>query len=1062
MTRTLPARALALSAAIATLAAALVSFPATPLAPASSAAADTPACVAPVADYPNVHGQIYGVPWGFYGVDPEVGVYINGNWTIVAGAAEAEGTIVVGGSAAFSSGDYFNLGTVGLGSQVSAGAGTDMLTTGGNISVSSGGTLDVGNHRGGNLVAGGTITPTPPTRYELNGGTYTEGAVAPLTPYASVPAYYQALSTTFAGLPIGTETVDLLTDPSEVRFIGDGVSMRQVFTVSGSDLGTDASQKGVAFSNIPANAVIVVNVTGTSATMSNYGYSMNGSPLDFSAAEPDRVFSTWTQTITWNFPTATSVSLGLNAQLPGSVLIPTASSTLALRTSINGRLYVNGDVTFGGTGTSGLEIHNYPLRNCVLSTGELAITKALSDPADVVADSRLFTGTYTCTPLVGADITGTWSVTAGSTQTVTGLPDGATCTIAEDALALPPTSSDTSYVWGAPTYSAAQTIVAGATVAITATNSFTRQTGSFAIAKALTDPDGVVAAGRLFTGTYTCDPQTGADITGTWSIEAGDTQTVTGIPAGSTCLIVEDTLGVAPSADPSYVWGAPSYSPTSVTTGNGTTVTITATNTVLQDQGSLAITKTLSDPSDVVANSRVFTGTYSCDPPTGADITGTWSIIVGATQTVTGLPTGTVCTILEDTLTTGPSADTSYVWGAPSYSPANGTVTTGGTVTLTAQNSFTRQTGSFAITKTLTDPTSVVASGRVFTGTYTCEPQSGADITGTWSVQAGATQTVTGVPLGSSCSIAEDALTTAPSSTDPSYVWSAPTYSPSSVTTTGGTVSITATNTVTREVGSIAVDKVLSDPDSVVGSSRAFTGTISCTVGTPSPNTWSVTAAGAPVVFSGIPAGSVCTIAEDALTVPPSSTDSSYVWRPSTFLTPNVITVGAGATATVQVFNEVRRALGNLELIKVLDDPFGVVLLTRVYTGTFECLDNAGADITPAPGTWSTTAGAPAISLATNLPAGTVCTVAEDPLTDPPLIGFPQYQWRAASYSPTTITITDGVTGRFTVTNTVFDPFAILPHMGTDAAAPLLIGGGSILAGLLAVLFGYRRRRRSA
>jgi choice-of-anchor A domain-containing protein len=843
MTLTLRTRALALSATIATLAAALVSLPATPLAPVDSAAADTPACVAPIADYPNVHGQIYGVPWGFYGVDPEVGVYINGDWTVIAGAAEAEGTIVVGGNAAFTSGDYFNLGTVGLGSQVNAGAGTDMLTAGGSISVSAGGTLDVGNHRGGNIVAGGTITPTPPTRYELNGGTYTAGVAAPLAPYASVPLYYSALSTTFAALPIGTETVDLTTDPSEVRFIGDGVSMRQVFTVSGADLGTDASQKGVAFSNIPANAVIVVNVTGTTAELSSWGFSMNGAPLDFSAAEPDRVFSGWTQSITWNFAAATDVSLGLNGQLPGSVLIPTAGSQLDLRTSINGRLYINGDVTFGGSGTSGLEIHNYPLRNCTTGTGSLAITKTLTDTDNIVDDSRAFTGTYTCTPTTGADITGSWSVT------------------------------------------------------------------------------------------------------------------------------------------------------------------------------------------------------------------------VGATQTISGLPAGAVCTITEDALSTGPSADTSYVWGTPTYSPASGTITTGGTATITAQNSFTRQTGSFAITKALTDPDGVVASGRLFTGTYTCDPQSGADITGSWSVEAGDTQTVTGIPVGSSCSITEDSLSTAPSATDPSYQWGAPTFSPSTVTTTSGTVTITATNTVTQGTGSLTIAKALTDPDSVVTPGRHFTGTYSCATGsTPVTGSWDVTTSASQTI-SGIPAGASCSITEGALAVPPSSSDSSYLWSAPSY-SPASATVTDGGTVTITATNTVRRALGSLELVKVLDDPFGVVSLSRVYTGTFECIHNS-VDITPAPGTWSTTAGAPAITLATNLPAGTVCTTTEDALTVPPLAGYPQYQWRSPVISPATITIADGVTGRFTVTNTVFDPFEILAHAGTETGLPLALGAGAVLLGLVAVLVGYRRRRRS-
>jgi hypothetical protein len=176
-----------------------------------------------------------------------------------------------------------------------------------------------------------------------------------------------------------------------------------------------------------------------------------------------------------------------------------------------------------------------------------------------------------------------------------------------------------------------------------------------------------------------------------------------------------------------------------------------------------------------------------------------------------------------------------------------------------------------------------------------------------------------------------------------------------------------------------------------------------------------------------------------------------------------VITVGAGTTATVQVYNEVRRALGNLEMVKVLDDPYDVVSLSRVYTGTFECRFN-GTDITAAPGTWSTTAGAPAIRLQSDMPAGTVCTVAEDAstLAAPPLAGFPQYVWLAPVITPASVTIADGVTSRVTVTNIVYDPITLLASTGTDAALPLWIGGGLLAGGLVIVLVAYVRRRRSA
>lgn len=946
------ARIAAFSSAIALATLSLAALPAISLAPAAPALADSPSCIEGYADFPNLKGAPR------YGTDTEVGMYIDGDFSTGTGASEMEGKFVIGGSASYLSGAYFNLGVVGAGSQVTPGPLTDMLITGGNVVVGPPANfLDVGTTIGGNIVAGGTVTggTAVPTAYvSTSGGSVTENVAAPLAPYASIPTAYQALSTTLDAL---ADTGTVASDSGNVYFDGNGTDSRQVFTVAGTVLGAIGATKSMVFTNIPTDAVVIINVTGTTAVVSANVFSFSttstpGSPINPMAAEPDRVFSHFTQSVMWNFPAATTVTLGDQDQLLGSILVPTASSSLQLYTSTNGRIYVNGDVRLGGGSQSGLEIHNYPFRDtCAVTTGSLAITKSLSDPTDVVSDSRLFTGTYECvdsTPTVVAS--GTWSVLAGASQTVNGIPTGATCTITEDTLSAPPSATDTSYVWSAPSYSpSSQVIGAGTTVTLTATNSFTRSTGSLAITKSLTDPDSVVASGRTFTGTYECTPLSGSAITGTWSVAAGATQTVGSIPTGSTCSIVEDTLTTAPSAsDPSYTWGAPTYTPSTVTT-------------------------------------------------------------------------------------------------------------TGGTVTITATNTVTQGTGSFTIAKSLTDPDSVVASGRTFTGTYSCVTGSGT-LTGSWSVTTATSQTISGIPAGASCSITEDALTTAPSATDPSYVWGAPTYSPSTVSITdGGNVSITATNTVLLGSASLSVSKVLSDPDSVVTPGRTFTGTVTCDLGNPVPNTWSVTAGGPAYTVTGIPAGATCTVTEDALTVAPSATDPSYYWEASSFLTANPVTIPGGSSATVQVLNEVSRALGDLELVKVLVDPYSVVSLSRVYTGTFTC---AHLSSTVASGTWSTTAGAAAISLATNLPAGTTCTATEDALTVPPLAGYPQYEWRAPAISPAVMTITDGVTGRFTVTNTVHDPFALLAATGTDAAAPLWVGGGLLGAGVLVVVAAYRARRR--
>lgn len=854
MPTSLPSRPLALGAAIAVAAAALVTLPAVSLTPVPTAIADSPTCVTAIADVPNVHGQVYGPngTQGFYGVDSEVGVYIAGNWNILNGAAEAEGTIVVGGDATFNSADYFNLGTVGLGSQVNAGAGTDMLTAGGSVAVGTTTTLEVGNHRGGNIRAGGTITPTVPTpKIALNGGTATSGATGVLTPSAAVPTYYQGLSTTLTALPAdGTVT----SDANTVTFTGTG-SSRQVFTVPGSVLGTLASPKSIDFVGIAPNALVVVNVTGTTAAMSSWGYSMNGAPLAYAAAEPDRVFSGWTQSIAWNFPTATSVTLGINGQLPGSVLIPSAGSTLDLRTSINGRLYVNGNVNFGGAGTTGLEIHNYPLRSV--------------------------------------------------------------CAI---------------------------------------------ETGSFTITKALSDPDAVTLAGREYTGTYECVDSSGDVVAGDdWSLEDGETVTIEDLPVGSECSVIEDALTAAPDAgDATYSWAAPTYSSTGVTVTASAPVGITVSNVVLHDVGSISIQKTVNDADSVVDADRDFTGTWSCvDPavavPRPTVASGTWSTKAGSSDTIGGIPNGLSCSIAEDALSTGPSSsDATYSWAAPTYSPASGIVTTGGTVSFTVTNAVNHTVGSLSITKTLTDPDSVVTPGRLFSGSYECSTAGAVVASGTWSTSAGgAAYVVDNIPTPSTCAIAETSLGTAPSA-DSSYEWVTPTFSPAAS-----------------------------------------------------------------------------------------------------------VAISTGSTSDVVVANVVRRGLGDLEMIKILDDPFDVVEASRVYTGTWQCTFEA---LPYESGTWSTTAGAAPLTLATDLPVGTVCTLAEDAATlaAPPLAGFPQYIWRAPVISPATVSILDGVVHRFTVTNTVYDPIgevSSLAHSGTDSWLPIVIGGGTAAAGILFLWISYRRRR---
>jgi hypothetical protein len=108
-----------------------------------------------------------------------------------------------------------------------------------------------------------------------------------------------------------------------------------------------------------------------------------------------------------------------------------------------------------------------------------------------------------------------------------------------------------------------------------------------------------------------------------------------------------------------------------VTLKKGDRVTCTILNT--RDLGSLTITKEFN------AQASGYTGTfeinYTCVDGADPVKNGTVALGAGQSQTISGLPTGTVCTVIEPALPPNP---TGWTFNPPTYSPANGqaTVTT--------------------------------------------------------------------------------------------------------------------------------------------------------------------------------------------------------------------------------------------------------------------------------------------------------------------------------------------------------------------------------------------------
>ena len=220
------------------------------------------------------------------------------------------------------------------------------------------------------------------------------------------------------------------------------------------------------------------------------------------------------------------------------------------------------------------------------------------------------------------------------------------------------------------------------TATFTAPGPCAQETGSLKLSKTLS------GGPAEYTGPFTIGYNCGVGHTGTESVSAGSSKTVSGIPVATLCTVNESL----PAAPPGYTFGTPTFVENSGTpndgivtiTSNGATVEVTTVNTLTRDLGSLTLSKVLS--GGPAGYTGPFTINYDCNDGTAHD--GSKSVAAGATSSpITGIPTGTQCTVSE----TPPSAPAGYSFGAPTFSPS-------ATVTISAKD----QTVNVQTTNTLT------------------------------------------------------------------------------------------------------------------------------------------------------------------------------------------------------------------------------------------------------------------------------------------------------------------------------------------------------------------------
>ncbi|HEY5114771.1 MAG TPA: DUF5979 domain-containing protein, partial [Nakamurella sp.] len=439
-------------------------------------------------------------------------------------------------------------------------------------------------------------------------------------------------------------------------------------------------------------------------------------------------------------------------------------------------------------------------------TDSFTITKQIVDPNGVVLPSAQFVGGYSCRYGTDEPVVGRWSITPSVDPDFV-IPDlllGSVCTVTEDPPG-PTGLPDGSWAWQPPVIGDPGTVVAGSTGSVTVTNTVTRLFAGLRVTKTVVDPDGGLLAGATFGGAWEC-VQGSDTIGGHFTVPANGSVVAFSpadelVPATAICRITENTLDAQGLRDASFTWGDPTYVPESVELVAGQTATLGVTNSVVRVYSDITVTKDVTGPAaGLVPTDRPFTGTISCRYGTDTPIVTTWSATLAVPALRSGVLVGSVCTATEDPPGAGGepvTGDPSYIWLEPVIGdPVIVTPPTEATPPIAVSNPTDRLFGTFRVSKLLTGAVDGILTPQgPYPMTYSCQPGSGAPITGTIDIVPGALRDVgqaEQIPVNSTCTLTEP-LDTMPSLRDDAWSWDPPTFTVDGVAMPGQDRSLTFT-----------------------------------------------------------------------------------------------------------------------------------------------------------------------------------------------------------------------------------------------------------------------------
>ncbi|MGW6264190.1 DUF5979 domain-containing protein [Cellulosimicrobium funkei] len=321
--------------------------------------------------------------------------------------------------------------------------------------------------------------------------------------------------------------------------------------------------------------------------------------------------------------------------------------------------------------------------------------------------------------------------------------------------------------WGEPVFSPATvTIGDGDAVAgVALTNQADALVGGFSVAKTVTgDLAGSVPPGTEFSVAWSAALPAGfthdGPLAGTLTVRADGTA-VDGpqdLPVGTVVTFTETDLPEVGDV----VWGAPVFSPASVTVGDGEDMLVTLTNTT-QDVaavGGFSVAKeVVGDRADLVPAGTTFTVTYAYElegTPVGGsvEVPADGTVVAGSQN----LPAGTVVTFGETDL---PAVD-GVEWGTPVFSPPTLVVGDGTDALVTVTNTADQAVGGFSVVKEVVGAAAgSVPASTEFTVRYAFD-RDGEPVTGTLTVRADG-QVVDGpqdLPVGTVVRLTETDLPT--------------------------------------------------------------------------------------------------------------------------------------------------------------------------------------------------------------------------------------------------------------------------------------------------------------